>query len=68
MIPTCRYSALGSDTGGSIRTPAAYTGVVGFKPSYGRFSRQGLVAYASSLDTVGVLTKKVKDAEIIYGT
>ena len=47
--------ALGTDTGGSIRLPAAYTGIVGFKPSYGLVSRWGVVAYANSLDTVGVL-------------
>ncbi|KAI9747960.1 MAG: hypothetical protein M4579_007345, partial [Chaenotheca gracillima] len=46
------YSALGTDTGGSIRLPAAYTGIVGFKPSYGRLSRWGVVPYANSLDTV----------------
>lgn len=57
--------AIGSDTGDSVRKPAAYTGIVGFKPTYGRISRYGLFPYASSLDHVGVLTRNVVDAAIV---
>lgn len=57
--------ALGTDTGDSIRKPAAYCGIVGYKPTYGMISRYGIFAYASSLDHAGVLTRNVKDAAIV---
>ncbi|MEE9372086.1 MAG: Asp-tRNA(Asn)/Glu-tRNA(Gln) amidotransferase subunit GatA [Saprospiraceae bacterium] len=70
QMNTC-VAALGSETGGSIRQPAAFTGILGFKPSYGRVSRYGLIAYGSSFDQIGVFSKNVKTIaaflEIIAG-
>ncbi|KAJ4355232.1 Trimeric GatFAB AmidoTransferase(AdT) complex subunit [Ascochyta clinopodiicola] len=60
------WAALGTDTGGSVRLPAAYTGVMGFKPSYGLLSRWGVIAYANSLDTVGILGRNVGDVDAVF--
>jgi aspartyl-tRNA(Asn)/glutamyl-tRNA(Gln) amidotransferase subunit A len=60
--------ALGSDTGGSIRQPAGYCGLVGFKPTYGNVSRSGLIAMASSFDQIGPMTNNVSDAKTLFDT
>ncbi|KAK0288654.1 Trimeric GatFAB AmidoTransferase(AdT) complex subunit [Friedmanniomyces endolithicus] len=60
------WAALGTDTGGSVRLPAAFTGTVGFKPSYGVMSRWGVIQYANSMDTVGILARNVEDAGRVF--
>lgn len=61
------WSALGTDTGGSVRLPAAYCGVVGFKPSYGLISRWGVVSFADSLDCVGILAQDAHTISQAFG-
>ena len=58
--------AVGTDTGDSIRKPASYMGLVGLKPTYGRISRFGVVPYASSMDTVGILARSIEQVECVY--
>ena len=66
MFNTCSVS-IGTDTGGSVRNPAGHCQLIGFKPSYGAISRYGLIPYAHSLDTVGIIAKYQEDIKAVFG-